>query len=76
MISTTVFKSNRSQAVRLPKDVAFPEDVKRVDIIKVGNSRIISPSGSIWDDWFEGEGASDDFMASRSQPEQQKREEF
>ncbi len=32
MVKTTVFKSNRSQAVRLPKAVALPEDVKHVDI--------------------------------------------
>ena len=27
-----VFKSNRSQAIRIPKDLAFPEDVKKVTI--------------------------------------------
>ena len=31
MTSSTVFTSNRSQAVRLPKAVAFPEDVQHVD---------------------------------------------
>jgi len=30
--SSTVFTSNCSQAVRLPKSVAFPEDVHQVDI--------------------------------------------
>jgi len=30
MASTTLFRSNRSQAVRLPKDVAFPEGVRDV----------------------------------------------
>jgi len=30
MVRTTVFLSNRSQAVRLPKGVAFPPDVKEV----------------------------------------------
>lgn len=28
-----VFKSNRSQGVRLPKSVALPDDVKRVDVV-------------------------------------------
>ena len=28
-----VFQSNRSQAIRLPKAVALPDDVKRVDIV-------------------------------------------
>lgn len=31
-----VFQSNRSQAVRLPKAVALPDDVKRVEIVVVG----------------------------------------
>jgi len=68
MTSTTVFKSNRTQAVRLPKDVAFPENIKKVDIVIVGNSRVITPSESLWDDWFNGEGVSDDFMQDRFQP--------
>jgi len=33
MAHTKVFTSNRSQAVRLPKDVAFPEEVREVEII-------------------------------------------
>lgn len=49
---TTIFKSNRSQAVRLPKDVAFPEGVKRVIVRKVGKSRIITPVDALWDDLF------------------------
>ena len=76
MTTTTVFKSNRSQAVRLPKDVAFSEDVKKVDIVVVGNSRIITPSDSLWDDWFNEEGVSEDFMSERCQPENQTREAF
>lgn len=74
MKQTTVFKSNRSQAVRLPKEVALPEDVRRVDIVAVGRTRIISPSGESWDSWFEGEDVSDDFMAEREQPAPQERE--
>ena len=42
---STIFKTNRSQAVRLPKEVAFPEGVKAVQISVVGNSRIITPAG-------------------------------
>ncbi|WP_342323002.1 type II toxin-antitoxin system VapB family antitoxin [Kosakonia sp. BYX6] len=76
MEKTTLFKSNRSQAVRLPKAVALPEDVKHVDIIVVGRTRIITPAGEGWDSWFEGENVSPDFMASREQPGEQDREEF
>lgn len=71
-----VFKSNRSQAVRLPKSVALPEDVKRVDVVAVGRTRIISPAGETWDSWFEGPSVSADFMAEREQPIDQEREGF
>ena len=42
MTRSSVFTSNRSQAVRLPKAVAFPEDVHQVDILKIARSRLIS----------------------------------
>ena len=70
---TTIFKSNRSQAVRLPKDVALPESVKRVHIVAVGNTRIITPAGESWNQWFDGPGVSEDFMNSREQPADQER---
>jgi len=44
MTRTRLFKSNRSQAVRLPKDVAFPEGVKDVTIFRDGARRIIAPA--------------------------------
>lgn len=71
-----VFKSNRSQAIRLPKSLALPEEVTRVDIVAVGRARIIAPAGEAWDSWFDGEDASQDFMASRDQPADQEREGF
>ena len=67
MKSGTVFKSNTSRAIRLPKEVALPESVKRVDIIPVGRSRLIVSAGEGWDRWFEEEGVTDDFMDSREQ---------
>jgi antitoxin VapB len=72
MVQTTVFKSNTSQAVRLPKDVALPENIKLVDVVAVGNTRIIGPAGISWDEWFENGSVSDDFMADRTQREAQK----
>ncbi|MCL2899561.1 type II toxin-antitoxin system VapB family antitoxin [Brenneria tiliae] len=76
MEKTTVFKSNRSQAVRLPKAVALPDDVKHVDIVAIGRTRIITPAGESWDSWFEGTGVTSDFMSSREQPDEQIREDF
>lgn len=73
---TKIFKSNRSQAVRLPKDVAFPESIKDVEITVVGNKRIIMPAGQSWDDWFENPGVSSDFMNNREQPEDQTRRDL
>lgn len=72
---STVFTSNRSQAVRLPKAVAFPADVHQVEIIKVGQSRIITPVGRRWDDFFlDGPRVSDEFMKEREQPPPEERE--
>ena len=74
MENASVFKSNTSQAVRLPKRVALPESVKRVYIISLGRARLIVPEGEGWDSWFDGEGATDDFMIQRNQPDYQERE--
>ncbi|MCE1117887.1 MULTISPECIES: type II toxin-antitoxin system VapB family antitoxin [Pseudomonas] len=71
-----VFKSNRSQAIRMPKALALPDNVTRVDIVAVGRSRIISPAGEAWDNWFEGDDVTADYMASREQPADQEREGF
>ncbi|MBN3861043.1 antitoxin [Pseudomonas frederiksbergensis] len=76
MEQTTLFMSNRSQAVRLPKAVAMPSDVKRVDVIAIGRARLITPAGEAWDSWFDGEGVSADFMADREQPTDQERDPF
>jgi antitoxin VapB len=72
---STVFKTNRSQAVRLPKAVAFPEGVREVEITEIGNSRLITPVGQSWSEWFlHGPRASEDFMTEREQPEPEERE--
>ena len=73
--TTVLFKSNQTQAVRLPKDVAFPDGVREVEIIKVGNSRVISPVGQRWDSFFAtGPHVSDDFIIDRDQDEFEVRE--
>jgi antitoxin VapB len=71
-----VFQSNRSQAVRLPKAVAFPDDVKRVDVVVLGRTRIITPVGESWESWFDGPAVSADFMVEREQPAEQERASF
>ena len=75
MTTTTVFTSNRTQAVRLPADVRLPPEVKRVDVRMRGQERIIAPVGHTWDSFFlEGPAATDDFMAQRASQEQAERE--
>ncbi len=72
---TTLFKSNQSQAVRLPKAVSFPDDVREVEIVVVGESRIISPVGHRWDAYFSrGTKVSDDFLEDRDQGSFEERE--
>ena len=74
MVQTKIFKSNQSQAVRLPKAVALPESIIEVEIVALGNTRIISPIGQCWDTWFDEAIATEDFMKEREQPTLQKRE--
>lgn len=73
MEQACVPKSNKSQAVRLPKPVALPESVTRVDVIALGRARLIVPAGEALDSWFDAEGVSDDFMDAREQPAYQER---
>ena len=74
MKQPTVFKGNKSQAARLPKPVALPDSLKKVDIVKLGNARLITPAGESWDHWFDGPGVSEDFVPEREQPTIQQRE--
>ena len=65
MEQTGVFKNNKSQIVRLPQACSLSDDVKKVNIISLGRSRLITPVGESWDSWFDKVGVSDDFMRNR-----------
>jgi len=75
-----VFKSNRSQAVRIPKDLAFPDDVRRVTIVKTPDGGLLIKPASVGKDWdaFFAAGAfvSGDFPADRDQGIAEEREPF
>lgn len=74
MVRTKLFTSNTTQAVRLPKAVAFPEDVTEVEIVVDGDARVIVPAGRRIDYFFHHRiGVTDDFMDERGQPEVQER---
>ena len=70
---TTLFLNNRSQAVRLPKDVAFPEGVSAVAIVRDGARRVIVPADALWDDFFESPGID---IGDRAQPQVQVRKAY
>lgn len=77
MSTGTVFENNRTQAVRLPVEVRFEKDVKKVLIRKVGRERILTPINHVWDSFFCADiGVSDDFLPERAEQQQSEREEF
>lgn len=77
MSQGTVFTSNRTQNVRIPADVRFPDNVKNVTVRAIGKERILSPVENAWDSFFLSEQTvSDDFMNERASQEQPDREPF
>ncbi|NRA16468.1 MAG: antitoxin [Oceanospirillaceae bacterium] len=77
MSTGSVFVNNRTQAVRLPADTRFPENVKHVNVRVVGNDRILSPVDKTWDSFFMSEeSVTDDFLSERASQDQPERESF
>jgi len=70
---TALFRSNRSQALRLPKHVAFPEGVREVRVVKEGKGRLVLPAEALWDDFFAAPGID---LPARDQLSAQEREPF
>jgi antitoxin VapB len=74
METAKLFQNGKSQAVRLPKKYRLPGD--KVLIKKMGDAVILLPYDNPWQSWAESLALfSDDFMETRPQPEQQKRED-
>ncbi|NLC92617.1 MAG: AbrB/MazE/SpoVT family DNA-binding domain-containing protein [Treponema sp.] len=76
MVSTKVFTSGNSQAVRIPKE--FHIDYSDLYIKKIGSTIILFPQENQWENLERSLSEfSDDFMnEGRNQPVLQKREEF
>lgn len=76
MVSTKVFTSGNSQAVRIPKE--FHIDYSDLYIKKIGSTIILFPQENQWENFERSLSEfSDDFMnEGRNQPVLQKREEF
>jgi len=63
--------------VWLPKPVAFPDNVREVEILKIGHSRLLVPKGKRWDDFFLiGPSVTKDFLQERRQPDIEECEPF
>lgn len=69
--TAAVFKSNRNQAVRIPKDMEFPEGVKSLIVRRVGKTLIFTPPENLWDDFFDEPGVD---LGPRDQPPPQERD--
>ncbi len=76
MLSSKVFISGNSQAIRLPKEYQVKD--KELFIQKIGNTIILFPKKNPWEAFEKSlDEFSDDFMArGRNQPEMQKRDDF
>jgi antitoxin VapB len=68
MTQSRIFTTNKTQAVRLPKAVAFPDHVTHVTISRKGNTCIITPAGGTWEDFFASPPIDEDFLSDRKQP--------
>lgn len=78
MINATVFENNKTQAVRLPVSVRFPESVKKVVVRSLGKERILTPIENTWDSFFLTPEilTSDDFLNERAAQTESIRESF
>ncbi len=75
MATGSVFVNNRTQAVRLPAETRFPDNVKKVTVRVLGKERILTPVENTWDSYFLSEDrVSDDFLTTRASQEQPDRE--
>jgi antitoxin VapB len=71
----SIFRNGANQAVRLPQELRFPEEVKEVRIRKQGDSLLISPVRPDWASFFALEvDVPDDFLEQRDDSPPQARE--
>ena len=59
-----LFTNGRSQAVRIPKDLAF-KGIDEVSVRKVGNKLILEPVRKTWTSFAHEEADAPEFMADR-----------
>lgn len=74
VITSKLFLNNTTQAVRLPKEVAFPPHVSEVEIIVQGNNRLLVPKKDLISWMLESPGFTDDFTTDPPENELPPRE--
>jgi antitoxin VapB len=75
MKTAKLFKNGRSQGVRLPLEFRFEGD--HVFLKRAGNGILLLPAKRAWDSLVQSlDHFSEDFLADREQPAQQRRSEL
>ena len=64
MRTASLFKNGKNQAVRLPKEFEF-EGVTEVEIIKEGESIILTPKRKSWASFSNVDKTDNDFLLER-----------
>jgi len=72
----SIFRNGANQAVRLPQELRFPEDVKEVRIRKQGDGLFITPVKPNWASFFalQVDDVPDDFLENRDDSPPQSRD--
>ena len=71
----SIFRNGANQAVRLPQELRFPEQVTEVRIRKQGDNLVLSPIRPDWASFFAlTVDVPDDFLADRGDSPPQDRE--
>ncbi len=64
MRTASIFKNGKNQAIRLPKEFEF-EGVTEVEIVREGESIILTPKRKSWTSFSDIEQAEPDFLIDR-----------
>jgi antitoxin VapB len=71
----SLFKNGANQAVRLPQEMRFPDDVREVIIRRDGNKLVLIPAKPGWADFFRSKvKVPNSFLRDREDVPPQERE--
>jgi len=60
-----VFRNRQNQAVRIPKAMSFPDDVKELEMTRLGDVITLRPPRLSWDEFAALPLADADFLLER-----------